>query len=385
LWIFQVLRGGGDRLQVDIRGYDLKTGAELGARVAQIMTSVEGVADARSSREPGAAELGVHVDWERAAAMGLSPAAVGQAVSHYVLGTIATYLREGGDEYRVRVRLAHDDRRYVEQVLDLPIFTASGRQVPIRSVASVREHEGAISIQREGQERVVYVTGTLSETGADLGAATREVERRIREEIVVPPGFHISMGGESREQKRTFGGLLVGLILAMALVYMVMAAQFESLVQPFIIMFAVPLASIGVVGSLIITGTSFNMYSFLGAIVLVGIVVNNAIVLVDYTNFLRREKGMAVAAAVIEATKRRLRPIIMTTATTSLALVPVAMGMGEGGDLNAPLARVVVGGLLSATLVSLVVVPAVYAFVEERRERRAARRAARAEGEARAA
>ncbi len=375
LWIFRVLRGGGDRLQVDIRGYDLSTGAELARQVSELMQSVDGVADARSSRELGAAEMGVHVDWERASSMGLSPAAVGRALQLYILGTTATYLREGGNEYRVVVRLAKEDRRYVEQALDLPLFTPGG-QVPVRSVAHVREQEGAVLIQREGQERIIYVTGTLASPDTDLGAVAREVERRIRSEIVVPPGFHLAMGGESREQDRTFGGLLMGLLLALALVYMVMAAQFESLIQPFIIMFAVPLASIGVVTSLVLTNTSFNMYSFLGVIVLVGIVVNNAIVLVDYMNLLRRERGLGVVEAVVEGTRRRLRPIIMTTTTTSLALIPVGLGLGEGGDLNAPLARVVVGGLLSASLVSLVVVPAVYAFIEERRARTAEKRSA---------
>ncbi len=384
LWIFRVLRGGGDRLQVDITGYDLETGADLARQVADIMRGLEEVADARVSREYGASELGMNVDWERAAAMGLSPSAVGDAVRSYVLGSVATHLREGGDEYRVIVRLAEDDRRHIEQVMDLPLFPPGGGQVPIRSVASVTEQPGTVAIQRRAQERIIYVTGTLADPDTDLGSVAREVERRIRSEVVVPEGFHLSMGGERREQDETFGGLMLGLILAMALVYMVMAAQFESLVQPFIIMFAVPLASLGVVLSLVITGTSFNMYSFLGAIVLVGIVVNNAIVLVDYTNMLRREKGYGVVDAVLEGTRRRLRPIIMTTATTSLALVPVAMGIGEGGDLNAPLARVVVGGLLSASLVTLVVIPAAYAFIEERRERRALRRAARGQARSQA-
>ncbi|MFW5878271.1 MAG: efflux RND transporter permease subunit, partial [Myxococcota bacterium] len=378
LWIFRMLRGGGDRLQVDIRGYDLETGADLAQQVVDIMRSVEGVADAQSSRELGGAELAVHVDWERASSLGVSPAAVGQAIQRYVLGTTATYLREGGDEYRVVVRLAEQDRRYIEQMLDLPLFIPGGGQVPIRSVARVEEQAGALSIQREGQERVINVTGTLDGEHVDLGAVSSEVERRINSEIIEPPGFHLEMGGESREQERTFGGLLIGFVLALALVYMVMAAQFESLVQPFIIMFAVPLASIGVTTALVVTGTSFNMYSFLGVIVLVGIVVNNAIVLVDYMNLLRREKRYEVVAAVVEGTRRRLRPIIMTTATTCLALVPVALGMGEGGDLNAPLARVVVGGLLSSAVVSLVVVPAIYGFIEERRARREQRKAARA-------
>jgi HAE1 family hydrophobic/amphiphilic exporter-1 len=187
----------------------------------------------------------------------------------------------------------------------------------------------------------------------------------------LPPGYEFHYGGEYEEQQEAFQQMTFAAILALILVYMVMAAQFESWRDPFIVLFSVPLAAIGVTLALLLTKTTFNMQAFLGVIILVGIVVNNAIVLVDYTNQLRREHGMSPFDAVVTAGARRLRPILMTTLTTVLGLAPMALGIGEGGELQAPLARVVIGGLTSSTLITLVVIPAVYMLFEERSWRKA--------------
>ena len=184
-----------------------------------------------------------------------------------------------------------------------------------------------------------------------------------------PDGYELRMGGEYEDQVEAFNDLLFAAILAFILVYMVMAAQFESLRDPLIIIFSVPLAAFGVVATLVLTGTTFNMQGFLGVIILVGIVVNNAIVLVDYTNQLRRDHGYGVREAVMTSGARRLRPILMTTATTVLGLVPMALGIGEGSELQVPMARTVIGGLLTSTLITLVFIPVIYSTLEERTER----------------
>ena len=200
-----------------------------------------------------------------------------------------------------------------------------------------------------------------------------EVEASLSQ-IEMPDGLSLVYGGEYEEQKKSQRELAMGLILAILLVYMVMAAQFESFTQPFIIMFAIPFATIGVLGIMTITDTTVSVQSILGIIVLVGIAVNNAIVLVDYINLLRREKGMDLHSAVEEGGRRRLRPILMTSLTTTLALVPMAIGFGSGGELQAPMARVVIGGLISSTLITLLFIPVLYTSVEEFLDRRRARR-----------
>ena len=238
-----------------------------------------------------------------------------------------------------------------------------------------------MTIRRLNQQRIVTVSGGLD--GRDLGSVIEEMRPQLDElrgrggaPSQLPEGFTVSFGGEFEEQQETFGQLLIGLLLALALVYMVMASLFESFLHPLIMLVSVPFGAIGVVLTLLLTGTTFNVYSFLGAIVLIGVVVNNAIVLLDYTNLLRRDRGLPLHEAVLEAGRRRLRPILMTSLTTSLALVPVAIGLSEGGEMQAPLARVVVGGLLTSTLITLFLIPTLYLALESFRERRRARKQA---------
>jgi HAE1 family hydrophobic/amphiphilic exporter-1 len=218
-----------------------------------------------------------------------------------------------------------------------------------------------VLIERKDQERMITVTAEIS--GRDMGSVLADIRNRLHA-VPVPAEFTIGFGGDYEEQQKSFRELLFSCILALVLVYMVMACQFESLRDPFVVMFSVPLAAIGVTLMLFYTGTTFNIQSFIGCIMLGGIVVNNAILLVDHTNLLRRRDGMPIREAIEEAGRRRLRPILMTASTTVIGLVPLALGLGEGGEAQAPMARVVIGGLLSSTLITLVFVPVVYSLFE---------------------
>jgi hydrophobic/amphiphilic exporter-1 (mainly G- bacteria), HAE1 family len=365
--LMRLMRGGagdGERLVVEVRGHDLEVAADLAERVELAMRGIEGIADVRVDRDEGLEERSVRVDAARAADLGLTRAEVAETVETYVLGRVATRLRERGDEYDVRVQLRERDRVELDQLHALPIITADGRAVPLASIAELGARRGPTSIARDGQERVVRVFGGLADR--PLSEAVTDLRRAI-DQIERPEGFNLAIAGEHQEQEETFGGLLIGIILAILLVYAVMAVQFESVRHPLVIMVAVPFGFIGVVLALVVTGTTFNMNSFLGAIVLVGISVNNAIVLVHYMNVLRREQDYELFDAVVSGARRRLRPILMTTMTTALAMMPLALGLGAGSEIQAPLARVVVGGLLASTLVTLVLVPTLYYLMERRR------------------
>jgi HAE1 family hydrophobic/amphiphilic exporter-1 len=365
--LMRIMRGSsGERLEVAIRGHDLATAARLGEEVAAVMRETPGVADVRVAREEGMEERTVSIDTARAADLGVSGAEIAAAVETYVLGKIATRYRERGDEFDVRVALRQADRRATEQLATLPLVTPRG-SVPLGAVAKVGARRGPTSIAREGQERILYVVGGLGER--PLSAVVTDLSERLAR-IEKPVGFSVGVAGELEQQDETFGGLATGVLLAILLVYAVMAVQFESLKDPMVVMAAIPFGFIGVVVTLVVTGTTLNMNSFLGTIVLVGIAVNNAIVLVDYTNLLRREHGMDLVTAVVEGGRRRLRPILMTTFTTVLAMLPIALALGEGSEIQAPLARVVLGGLLASTLVTLIVVPCLYYLVERRRAAR---------------
>jgi HAE1 family hydrophobic/amphiphilic exporter-1 len=235
--------------------------------------------------------------------------------------------------------------------------------LPAKNLLAVSAQTGPTQIERKNQERVAQVNAELS-AGTALGDAVRNVRERLAD-VYTPQGFSVGLGAEVEAQATAFRQLQVLLLLAVLLVYAVMASQYESLRDPFIVMFSVPVAVIGVVLSLGLTATAFSLQAYIGVIMLAGIVVSNAILLVDYTNVLRRRDGMPIRQAVETAGRTRLRPIIMTTLTTILGLVPMAMALGEGGELQAPLARVVIGGLAASTLVTLVLVPAVYTLFEE--------------------
>jgi HAE1 family hydrophobic/amphiphilic exporter-1 len=293
--------------------------------------------------------------------LGMTPQYVASTIQTNVAGTQAAQFRERGNEYPVIVRLREADRGEVSDVGDVLVSTPGGQVVPARNLMVVGRDTGPVQIDRKNMQRITRVNADIE---TSLSEAIDAVEARLGE-VRVPPDFAIGFGAEVEEQERSFRQLQLVLLLAVLLVYAVMASQYESLRDPFIIMFSIPVASLGVVGMLLLTGTAFNMQAFIGLIMLAGIVVSNAILLVDYTNTLRHRDGMPLREAVELAGRRRLRPILMTSIATGLGLVPMAIGLGEGGELQAPLARVVIGGLAVSTVVTLVLVPSIYTLFEE--------------------
>jgi HAE1 family hydrophobic/amphiphilic exporter-1 len=296
--------------------------------------------------------------------MKLTVSKIANALQTIISGTRAGYYRETGDEFAILVRLRDAEQMDLRDILDLTITNSDGEPVVLRNVVKVGPRKGPVLIERKDQERLVNVSADIS--GRDMGSVLDELSGLLRN-VPVPPDFSITFGGDYEEQQKSFHELLLSCILAIILVYMVMACQYESLRDPFVVMFSVPLAGIGVIVMLFLTKTTFNVQSFIGCIMLEGIVVNNAILLVDHTNLLRRRAGMALREAIEEAGRRRLRPILMTATTTIIGLIPLALGLGEGGEAQAPMARAVIGGLLSSTLITLVFVPVVYSIFERLR------------------
>ncbi|HET9706296.1 MAG TPA: efflux RND transporter permease subunit [Vicinamibacterales bacterium] len=354
--------GGGDgRLSIEILGHDLETSKNIAQDLKTMLDSTPGIADTRLQREEGRPELAVRVDRDKAALLGLTVTGVANTIRTNVAGTQAAMFRDAGNEYPIIVRLREADREEVSEVGDVLLSTPSGQVLPAKNVMVIDRGTGPVSIERKNQERVQRVN---AETEVTLSEAVEAVRGRLSE-IQVPRDFAVGFGNEVEEQARSFRELQLVLILAIVLVYTVMASQYESLRDPFIIIFSIPLAAIGVVGMLLATGTPFSMQAYIGVIMLAGIVVSNAILLVDYTNTLRHRDKMALRAAIELAGRHRLRPILMTSLCTALGLVPMALGIGEGAELQAPLARVVIGGLMTSTVITLVFVPAMYTLFEE--------------------
>jgi HAE1 family hydrophobic/amphiphilic exporter-1 len=354
-----------ERLSVEVRGHDLDGARQLALQVRRIMETIPGVTDAVMSQSEGRPENQVHIDRTKAAALGLSVSEIANTLSTTVGGTRATLFREHGDEFNVLVRYGENDRMNLDKVLDTPMQTPSGKVIPVRSLVSLMPAEGPVEIERRNNERNITVSANLA-PDRDLGSVVQDLQSRLHE-LAVPLDFAVLLGAEYEEQQRAFNDLMLTMGLAIVLVYLVMVAQFESFRYPLIIMFAIPLGLVGVVLTLILTNTTFNMQGFIGAIMLAGIVVNNAIVLVDYTNLLRREHNYSLRQALEVGGRRRLRPILMTTLTTVLGLTPMALGIGEGSELQVPMARVVIGGLLSSTLITLIFIPTLYMMIESKR------------------
>jgi hydrophobic/amphiphilic exporter-1 (mainly G- bacteria), HAE1 family len=359
--INRVLGGGDSRLALEIRGYDLDDARRLAQEARALMQNTPGVADVRIGREEGRPELAVHVDAPKAALLGMSVTSVANTIQTNIAGTQAAFFRERGFEYPIIVRLREEDRRRVVDVDDVLVSTPKGQVLPARNLMRVETQTGPVQIERKNQERITRVNAEVEKA---LSEAVNAVQERLPQ-IRVPQDFTVGFGSEVEEQAKAFRQLRMMLLLAVVLVYAVMASQYESLRDPFIIMFSVPLAAIGVVFMLLGTNTAFSLQAYIGVIMLAGIVVSNAILLVDYTNTLRYRDGMALREAVERAGRTRLRPILMTSLTTILGLVPMSLGIGEGAELQAPLARVVIGGLATSTLITLVFVPALYTIFEE--------------------
>ena len=361
LWILRRIfssGGGEEAVELELRGWDLERADALAAQIRARMERVPGLTDVRVSRREGQPEERLVFDRERIGELGLSVRDVGRVVQANVGGVEASRLRQQGEEYPIVVRLRPSDRLNRHDLDNVALRTPAGVVVPLVSVVQRDPGRAPTDIRRVDGQRVTYVTASL-ESGVALGNAIEGVRRSVAG-LDLPEGYSISFGGEYEEQQQAKRDFTVAIVMALVLVYMIMAGQFERFLDPLIVMLAVPVALIGVVPALLLTGTTLNIQSVMGLVMLVGIVVNNAIVLVDAVNLLRRERRMGTVEAVIEAGRLRLRPILMTTTTTVLGLLPLALGLGAGAEIQAPLARVVIGGLTVSTLVTLVLVPAAY-------------------------
>ena len=358
--------GGGNsdsRLAVEIRGNDLGEAKRIAQDVLEVLRDTPGIANPQLGREEGRPELAIRVDKPKAALLGLSVSGVANTIRTNIGGTQAAMYREHGKEFPIVVRLRSEDRETAESVNDVLISTPQGQVLQAKNLLDLRPQTGPTQIERKNQQRIARVNAEL-DADTILGDAVKAVNARLPR-VSVPQGFQVGFGAEVEQQAQAFSQLRVLLLLGVLLVYAVMASQYESLRDPFIVMFSVPVAAIGVVGALKLTSTSFSLQAYIGVIMLAGIVVSNAILLVDYTNVLRRRDGVPLRTAVETAGRTRLRPIMMTSLTTVLGLLPMSLGIGEGAELQAPLARVVIGGLTASTLVTLVLVPAVYTLFEE--------------------
>ena len=353
------LLGGDEGFTVEVRGFDLERLDQIANDFAERMRDIPGVTDVQLSSDIGLPQQEVRIDREKASALGFQPADIARFLETTMAGSTAGDFQVDGNSFPIRMQLRNAEQLSPEEILDLTLTNPAGRQVALRNLLTIESGTGPLLIQRKEQQRYVDVNANIS--GRDTGSIAQDVQDIISD-TVLPEGYALRIAGNYEEQQQSRNELLLSLGLALLFVYMVLACQYESLVNPFIVMAAVPMAAIGVLVTLFLTNTTLNLQSYIGCIMLAGIVVNNAILLVDQSSQLVKQ-GQSVRDAVAEAGRRRLRPILMTTLTTILALIPLALGIGEGADAQAPLARAVVGGLAGATLITLLLIPVVFTLV----------------------
>ncbi|MBU0983892.1 MAG: efflux RND transporter permease subunit, partial [candidate division Zixibacteria bacterium] len=372
LWMLRRLfgSGGAEAVQIELRGYDLAMAERLADDIKKAIEPVKEVADVRVSRREGRPEENLVIDREKIADLGLSVRDVAQAIQTNVGGSRAGVFRDGGEEFPITVRLQAADRLTGNDLSNVSVRTAGGEIIPISAVVQTDRRRSPTEIQRIDGQRVTYITANL-ESGAALGDVVEKLQQAVRG-VSLPAGFSVVFSGEYQEQQKAQTDFLLSVLMAVVLIYMVMAAQFERFLDPLIVMLAVPLAIIGVVPTLLLTGTTLNIQSLMGIIMLIGIVVNNAIVLVDYINLMRREQHLDIDEAVKQSARRRLRPIVMTTTTTVLGMMPLAFVLGAGGEIQAALARSVIGGLAASTLITLILIPVAYSSIHNLLARRRA-------------
>ena len=361
--------GNDDPIDVEILGYDLATGSRLAREVEGYLKEVRGVTDIQVGREDGLPEYQVRIRQDRAAALGLTTSRVAAVVRHAIEGDESAIFVDPktGREHYVRVRLREEDRKRPEDLARLPLPVSGNRIAALENVVELKHILSPIQLERKYQQRIIHVTANTS--GRDLGSIAAEIEKKISQ-MKIPEEFSVTLKGARLEQQEAFRNLVFALALAILLVYMVLASQFASLLHPFLIMFSVPLGFIGVIWALFLTGNTLSVVSFIGIIMMVGIVVSNAIILVDYINRLRKEEGVELKDAIIRAGRIRLRPILMTSLCTICGLIPMALGLGEGAEANASLAIAVIGGLSVSTFLTLVFVPTLYFMAESWRAKR---------------
>ncbi|MGH8482286.1 MAG: efflux RND transporter permease subunit, partial [Nevskiaceae bacterium] len=347
-------------LEIEVAGYDLDAIERVSEQLRARMVASDRFTEVETSREPGHPELQIVFDQERAAALSLNTADLASRVARAVQGTVATRYRLEDREIDVLVRGREADRQSIAAVQGLVINPDAERPLTLSAVAEVALRTGPSEIRRLDQQRVVVLSANL--VYGDLGEAVAELQDTIGT-VALPAGVSADVAGQSEEMEVSFRSLQLALALAIFLVYLVMASEFESLIHPFVILFTIPLAGIGAILALYVTGSVINVIALIGMIMLAGIVVKNGIVLIDLVNRLR-EEGMERTRALLEGGRSRLRPILMTTLTAVLGLLPMAIGGGEGAEMRAPMAITVIGGLIVSTALTLVVIPVVYTLLD---------------------
>ena len=360
---------GSDKpIVIELFGDDLNGSHEYARRVANVLKTVDGTRDTEISYKTGKPEIQFRINRRQAAGLGLSAVEIATTIRTAFKGSRVSHYRSGEDDYDVILSLQESDKQSRQQLGKLFFINRSGTKVPIENVVDIDEGFGPISIERKNRTRFIEVNAFL--TGdRPLNRVMADIQREL--DLLGPPpgGIERKIGGSSEQMLESFKTLGMALALAFALVYIVMAAQFESLLHPLIVMFSVPFSAIGLVAAFLLTNTTFTIVGFIGGIVLVGIVVNSAIILIDYINLLRKN-GVPLRESIVRGGKTRLKPVLMTTATTVFAMLPMALGFGTGAEMRAPMARAIVGGLTSSTLITLILVPTLYWIIESRLEKR---------------
>ncbi|HLW59258.1 MAG TPA: efflux RND transporter permease subunit [bacterium] len=369
--------GSAAPVDIQLLGFDQQVGAQVAQEIASIVTGIPGTADVQVTPRGDYPDFTVNVDQEKAAQLGLSSTSIANAINTAMSGNVATASQFidpiTGNEYNIVVQLMNQYRTHTEDLGNVPLAAiadpgpgsapSTGPLVPIRlrDVANISLGSEPLQINRKNEQRVIDITANVVDR--PLGAVSQEVVDRLNH-FPFPAGFTYHMAGQTEQQQSAFGSLGLAMALALMLVYMIMASQFQSLVDPFVIMFTVPMGIIGVIWMLLLTHTTLSIMSFMGVITMVGIVVSNGILLVDYANKLQ-DRGLALREAVLKAGRTRLRPILMTALATILGMIPMAVGLGEGSETNMPLARAVIGGLTVSTGLTLLLIPTLYVIFEE--------------------
>ena len=350
-------------LQIEISGFDLNDLEAVNQVLVSKMQAANRYTDIKTTIELGNPEIQIVFDQERAAALGLSVRDIADRVVANVRGELATRYTWRDKKIDVMVRSVDRSQASIAEIRSLIVNPAAQRPVTLQAVADISIARGPAEIRRVAQARVAIISANLAY--GDLGAAVAKANEII-DSTPMPQGITAMVSGQNEEMQDSFRSMQFALALAIFLVYIVMASQFESLIHPFVILFTIPLALVGAILALFVTGTTVNVVAFIGVIMLAGIVVNNAIVLVDLINQLQAQ-GMEKMSAIMEAGRARLRPILMTTLTTTFGLTPMAIGFGEGSELRTPMAITVIGGLLVSTLLTLVVIPVVYSLLDRKK------------------
>jgi HAE1 family hydrophobic/amphiphilic exporter-1 len=355
---------GGSSTPVDIKVFGKKIPVlrRLSIDIAEKIKDVQGLRDIKTTYEEGKPEYKIIINRDQATRLGLKTGLVADIVTASTVGKITSRYRVTGEEKDIRIKFAKSNRDQLSEIESIPIKNAMGRTIYLNQIAEFIRDEGPTRIDRENQSRRISVTANTA--GRDLGSIVSDIQDRIKPVMQnLPPGYFIEIGGQYEEMEDAFITLGQAFLLAILLVYMIMASQFESLSHPFTIMFTIPLAFIGVAIALLVTGNTINTAVIMGFIMLAGIAVNNGIVMVDYINQLRN-KGIEIHEAIVQAAKTRLRPVLITALTTILGMIPMALSTSEGAEMRAPMAITVIGGLVTTTILTLVIIPTAYSIVD---------------------